>query len=189
MSEQIEEFVGDGSRFGIKVDYSYDGEKRLGTGGAVLKALELVGPEFAVLYGDTFLDIDFASVYATFQRSLKPALMTVLENRGRWDRSNILFTNGTIESYDKETNSPQFKHIDYGLILFRSDAFHRAAEEQSPREQSFDLATIFASLIETRQVAGHEVFNRFYEIGTPRALAETDEYLRQLSATTANQRS
>jgi NDP-sugar pyrophosphorylase family protein len=187
MSEQIEEFVGDGSRFGLNVQYSYDGEEHLGTGGAILKALPLVAREFAVLYGDTFLDIDFSAVEQSFQKSGKSALMTVLENRGRWDKSNVLFRDGTIEAYDKQTTSQNFKHIDFGLILFRSDAFIQAASLRSSQTQSFDLTSIFAHLIANRQLGGHEVSNRFYEIGTPQALAETDEYLRRFNQSITKQ--
>ncbi len=174
LQEQIEEYVGDGHAFGLNVSYSYDGPIKLGTGGAVRKALPLVGDEFAVLYGDTYLDIAFAPVYQTFKREGRPGLMTVLENSDRWDKSNILFADNAVKVYDKNAPSQAMRHIDYGLILLAA-----AAVEHYQLDQPFDLTVVFKKLIDAGQMSGYEVFNRFYEIGTPRALQETEQYLAE----------
>src|SRR6187431_438884 len=76
--EQIEAAIGDGRDFGLEVRYSYDGPKLLGTGGALKRALPLLGERFFILYGDSFLPVDFGAVEAAFRASGKPALMTVL---------------------------------------------------------------------------------------------------------------
>jgi NDP-sugar pyrophosphorylase family protein len=172
LQEQIEEFVGDGEAFGLSVSYSYDGPVKLGTGGAVRKALPLVGDQFAVLYGDTYLDIAFAPVYQTFEHEGRPGLMTVLENGDRWDKSNILFADNAVKIYDKNAPSKDMRHIDYGLILLAAEAI-----ADYPLDQPFDLTVVFKKLIDAGQMSGYEVFNRFYEIGTPQALRETEEYL------------
>src|SRR6266481_3446322 len=57
LGDQIEDFVGDGAKFGLSVNYSPDGETLMGTGGAVKKALPLLGDEFFITYGDSYLDI------------------------------------------------------------------------------------------------------------------------------------
>lgn len=172
LQEQIEEYVGNGEAFGLSVSYSYDGPGKLGTGGAVRKALPLVGDQFAILYGDTYLDIAFAPVYQTFKRQARPGLMTVLENGDRWDKSNILFADGAVKVYDKNAPSKAMRHIDYGLILLASEAI-----AEYPLEQAFDLTEVFMKLIAAGQMSGYEVFQRFYEIGTPQALQETENYL------------
>lgn len=173
MQEQIEQFVGDGAAFGLDVSYSYDGPYKLGTGGAVRKALPLVGEEFAVLYGDTYLDIPFAPVYQTFRDQGRLGLMTVLENHDRWDKSNILFRDGAVKIYEKNSPLKEMRHIDYGLIIISSQAI-----AAFPLNEPFDLTVLFKQLIDADQMSGHEVFNRFYEIGTAQALMETDQYLR-----------
>src|SRR5262249_28341281 len=91
LGEQIEAFVGDGSRFDVAVEYQVDGPTLLGTGGALRNALDKLGDEFLIMYGDSWLDIPFAPVVDTFRASRKPALMTVFRNEGQWDKSNVWF--------------------------------------------------------------------------------------------------
>jgi prepilin-type processing-associated H-X9-DG protein len=172
LQEQIQKFVGNGEAFGLNVSYSFDGPFKLGTGGAARKALPLVGEEFAILYGDTYLDISFQPVYQTFKREGRPGLMTVLENGDRWDKSNILFADGAVKAYDKNDPSMAMRHIDYGLIVLNAEAI-----DSYPLDQPFDLTDVFKKLIDAGQMSGHEVFQRFYEIGTPQALQETEQYL------------
>lgn len=174
LGEQIVDFVGDGSRFGCSVNYSFDGDTLLGTGGALAKALPLLGDEFLVMYGDSWLDADFAEVYSAFQRSGLPALMTVYRNEGRWDTSNVEFVDGVIRRYDKINRTPEMRHIDYGLGVVEAVVF-----ADQPGGVSFDLAELFARLLARGKLAGHEVFERFYEIGSPAGLVETGARLEQ----------
>jgi NDP-sugar pyrophosphorylase family protein len=101
LGDQIEAVVGNGSEFGLHVTYSLDGPKLLGTGGALRQALPLLGEYFFVLYGDSFLPVDFGSVQQAFVASRCLALMTVLRNGDRWDKSNVLFLNGKLVEYNK----------------------------------------------------------------------------------------
>ena len=174
LAEQIEAYVGDGSRFGVRVAYKIDGPRLLGTGGAVRGALDLLGDEFLVMYGDSWLDIAYAPVVEAFRTSRAPALMTVFRNDGQWDRSNVWFEGGRIRLYDKKEQLPQMHHIDWGLGMIRADALAaRYANEP------FDLADVFSELSRTGQLAGYEVATRFYEIGSAEGLRETDALLRK----------
>src|SRR5215207_2039576 len=123
LGEKIIELYGDGSKWGVKIDYVFDGPKLLGTGGALIKALPFLGDSFYVLYGDSYLPIDYLAVGEFFLRSRKEGLMTVYENRGRYDTSNVWFEDGAIKVYDKEVKVPQMHHIDYGLGVFHDTAF------------------------------------------------------------------
>ena len=172
LGKMIHAFVGDGARFGLKVDYSFDGDRLLGTGGALRQALTLLGDTFFVLYGDSYLDIPFAPVLATFQRSGAPVLMTVFRNEGRWDTSNVLFDGARIVRHDKRAPTPDMHHIDYGLGIFT-----RAALADRPPAVPFDLSDVYAELAANSQLAGYEVTQRFYEIGTPEGVTATDAYL------------
>ncbi len=171
LSEQIMEFVGDGSKFGVKVEYSLDGEKRMGTGGAIKKALPLLGDEFFVMYGDSYLDTDFAPVYQGFTASRKKGLMTVLHNKNQWDKSNVVFKDGVIVKYSK-TDNDDMEYIDYGLGLLKKPVF-----SDYPEDEPIDLARIYSNLVDSKQLAGYMVNNRFYEIGSAEGLSETEEYL------------
>ena len=180
LGDMIEREFGDGSSFGVEMSYSYDGPDLLGTGGALKKALPLVGDRFLVLYGDSYLPIDYAAPSRAFAASGKLALMTVFRNEDRWESSNVWFENGEIKCYDKCKRTPEMKHIDYGLGLVRAEALARW-----PDERSFDLADVYQDLIGRKALAGYEVEQRFYEVGSPRGIAELDAMLcgRQVSVT------
>jgi NDP-sugar pyrophosphorylase family protein len=173
----IEEQFGDGRAHGIDIGYSFDGPKLLGTGGAIKKALPLLGPKFLILYGDSYLPIDYAAAVKAFVDSGKSGLMTVYKNENRLEPSNVLFESGQIRIYDKRRRLPEMKHIDYGLGALRSHAL-----DSFPSEEPFDLSEVYRDLIERGDLAGHEVSERFYEIGSPGGLAELDAKLRGASS-------
>jgi len=171
--QMIQDYVGDGSKFGLDVVYSVDGPKLLGTGGALRNALPHLGPEMLVMYGDSWLDIAFAPIVEAFRASGKPALMTVFRNEGQWDTSNVWYENGIIRRYDKQRRLPEMRHIDWGLGLIKA-----AALMVKPADTAFDLAGVYTDLSSQGQLAGYEVTTRFYEIGSPAGLHETDLLLR-----------
>jgi NDP-sugar pyrophosphorylase family protein len=172
LGEQIQEYAGDGDRFGLRLDYSFDGPILLGTAGAIRQALPLLDESFFVLYGDSYLPCDFGKVGKAFADSGKQGLMTVFRNEGLWDTSNVEFVNGQILAYDKRTTTPQMRFIDYGLGLFEQSAFR-----QLSGEGPWDLAKLYQKLLETGGLAGCEVLERFYEIGSVSGLNELSRYL------------
>lgn len=171
LGEMIEAVVGDGRQLGIEVAYSPDGPSLLGTGGALKKALSLLGDEFFVLYGDSFLPVDFAAVQSAFERSGKDALMTVLHNGDRWDKSNVLFEDGRLAEYNKHAPRPDMAYIDYGLGVLSAKVL-----DGYPDNQPFDLAEVYRTLSMQGRLAGMEVHQRFYEIGSHSGLKEAEAY-------------
>jgi NDP-sugar pyrophosphorylase family protein len=172
LGEMIQDFVGDGTAFGLRVEFSFDGPTLLGTAGAVRKALPLLGEELFVLYGDSYLPCDYGGVEAAFRASEKEALMTVFQNEGRWDASNVEFADGVILAYDKTNWMSRMRHIDYGLGVFRKSAFAAA-----PDGQAYDLTALHQQLLSRGQLAGFEVRERFYEIGSLAGLQQLSEFL------------
>ena len=166
--EMIRDYVGDGARFGLNVEYAWDGPTLRGTAGALRGALALLGEEFFVLYGDSYLPCDYVSVEAAFRASRAPALMTVFRNGGQWDRSNVEFEGGRILAYDKIHPTPRMRHIDYGLGVFRAEAFDGSQA---------DLAELYRGLLAEGRLAGLEIPERFYEIGSFAGIAELERYL------------
>src|SRR3989344_8694025 len=158
---RIEEFVGDGKKFGIRIQYSYDGDKLLGTGGAIKKALPLLPETFFVMYGDSYLPIDFKKVSDFFQNNKSQALMTVMKNNNKWDKSNVIFKGGKIIKYDKINIVPEMKYIDYGLGLMHKKCFNNVKENEIS-----DLARIYNKLAEEGKLLGFEIKDRFYEVGS-----------------------
>jgi NDP-sugar pyrophosphorylase family protein len=158
---------------GIKLDYSFDGKTLLGTGGALKRALPKLGGEFFILYGDSYLPIEYAPVAEAFHQSGKLGLMTVYHNEGKYDTSNVVYRAGEIAVYDKKARLPEMRHIDYGLSLFKAPVFEAYATDQV-----FDLADVIGRLVREQQLAGYEVPERFYEMGSPAGLAELEELFR-----------
>lgn len=177
LGEQIAATVGDGARFGLRVRYAFDGTTLLGTGGALRGALPLLGNDFFVLYGDSYLPCSFREVQATYEASGAPALMTVLRNEGRWESSNVLFREQRLVEYNKHTPRHGMAHIDFGLSVLSA----RVLQTYSPGA-AFDLADLWRNLSLRGELAGLEVSGRFYEIGSPTGIRDTERYLRSQRA-------
>jgi NDP-sugar pyrophosphorylase family protein len=168
LGSQIEEFAGDGSRFGLSIAYSYDGDTPLGTGGALRAALPLLGRQFLVMYGDSWLTEPIEPIWRTFCESGKPALMTVFRNGNRWGASNVEYRKGLILGYDKRRPSPDMHHIDYGFQVLDAGVLDHWTVPV------FDLADVLSGLADYSMLAGYETAERFYEIGTLSGLRETE---------------
>ncbi len=168
----IREFAGDGRAFGVSLEYSFDAPRLLGTAGAIVRALPLLGERFSVIYGDSYLPCDYAAAEAAFAASGKPGLMTVYRNEGRWDSSNVEFDGARVVRYDKSNRTPAMRHIDYGLGVFRRDAFGGV-----PADQPCDLAAVYQDLVRRGELAAWESPDRFYEIGSREGIAGLAEYL------------
>ncbi|MFO0679973.1 MAG: NTP transferase domain-containing protein [Polyangiaceae bacterium] len=176
--EMVQEFLDDHGPFPGPVELVFDGDELLGTGGAIRRALDLgaLGDRFLVTYGDSYLPIDFGDVWKTFERSGKPALMSVFENAGHWDTSNVDYGEGVVRLYDKKRTNPPpggFRFIDYGLSAL--DA--KIVREFWPSGAKGDLAEMFNATSLRGDLAGYEAPERFYEIGSPQGLRDLEGYL------------
>jgi NDP-sugar pyrophosphorylase family protein len=173
LGERLAAFAGNGARFGLEVSCSPDGERLLGTAGCVRRALPLLGDRFFVMYGDSYLPCDMQAVGRAFDASGRLALMTVFRNDDQWDRSNVLFRDGVLLNYDKHRPDAAMRHIDYGLGVF-----HRRAFAGVPDGEPADLAGVYRALLARGEVAGYEVAERFYEIGSFNGLDALCRYLK-----------
>jgi NDP-sugar pyrophosphorylase family protein len=171
LGEMIQDVVGTGERFGLQVRYSFDGPRLLGTGGALKKALPVLGNHFFVLYGDSYLPVDFSAVQDAYVQSGQTALMTVLKNGDQWDKSNVLFVDGQPVEYNKRAPRPEMAYIDYGLGLVSASVFGAY-----PDDGPLDLADVYQDLSVKGLLAGLEMHQRFYEIGSHSGLKEAEEY-------------
>ena len=181
LGEKIQEHIRRRDLHDLRIQCSFDGKHPLGTGGAIKKALPLLGENFFVLYGDSYLPIDYKSVETAFMHSQKPALMTVFRNDGRWDSSNVLYiaddaahASGRVALYEK--NSPQaneMSYIDYGLSCCS------AAVIAKENADCFDLADVFTRLSKEGNLAGFEVTERFYEVGSFPGIEDFCDYIRR----------
>jgi NDP-sugar pyrophosphorylase family protein len=172
LGDLIQRAIGDGAALGLQVDYSFDGSVLLGTAGAIRNALPKLGDSFFVMYGDSYLPCDYAAIAQQFEAAGALGLMTVFRNEGKWDTSNVEFEAGEIVAYSKTNRTPRMRYIDYGLGVFRAEAFRGL-----PAAKTWDLTELYASLLQRKQLTAFEVRDRFYEIGSPAGLRETAEFL------------
>jgi NDP-sugar pyrophosphorylase family protein len=176
LGDLIQASVGGGERFGLRIAYSFDSPQLDGTLGAVRGALSLLPERFLVLYGDTYLPIDYAAANRAWRDSELPGLMTVLHNEGRWGASNVRYARGRVRAYDKYSPTAAMRWVDYGLGGLAAQALRAAPAQER------DLAVLYGLLAQRGELCGVPVTSRFYEIGTPSALRETEAYLRECAA-------
>jgi MurNAc alpha-1-phosphate uridylyltransferase len=180
--QQIEDWVAKHAPEGMRVRFSRDGERQLGTGGALQRALPLLGDTFLVAYGDSYLRCDYLGVYERFveMHAIEPnrplGLMTVYKNHNRYDASNVVFRDGEIRRYDKVRREPGMDYIDWGLGVLTAEAL-----TPFRMNERFDLAEVYAKLVAEGRLAGLEMHERFYEIGSVSGIAEFSEYVRATS--------
>jgi NDP-sugar pyrophosphorylase family protein len=176
-SSQVRDHVGDGSRWNLHVVYADEGQELKGTAGALRVALDSteLRERFFVLYGDSYLSVQLTQVAAAFTGSGLPALMTVFRNEGRWETSNVIYRDEKIELYDKRNTHPraaEMRFVDYGLTMFQRDYI---ADRVRPG-QTLDMAEVLNQLSLEGRLAGFQVTERFYEVGSAAGLADFERY-------------
>jgi len=169
---QLRSYVGNGGRYGLRIQYSFDGSSQLGTGGALKNAVALLGDYFFVIYGDSLLPIDLPPIENFFFENERSPLMVVIRNKNKWDKSNADFREGLVLDYNKANPSKNMEFIDYGLAALPRELFVKREAETS-----FDLADLYHDLSKEGKLYGYEVFDRFYEIGSMDGLKQTESYL------------
>lgn len=179
LGDRIRAFAGDGAAWGLRIRYVDEGPALRGTAGALRLAYDqgALQPAFAVLYGDSYLPVDVGAVFAEFERRRADVLMTVYRNEGALDRSNARLQGGSVV-YDKTVPDPAaagMHHIDYGLSIIDRDA----VIPDVPAGAVADLADLYRRLSAEGRVAGLEVHERFYEIGSPAGLAALEAHLEE----------
>jgi MurNAc alpha-1-phosphate uridylyltransferase len=175
LGERIRERIGS-RRFGLRIEYSFDAPGLDGTLGAIRRAQDLLGDRFLILYGDTYLRLDYRAAADEWLRSGCRGLMVVLRNDGKWAESNTVYADRRVIEHDKWTRTSRMRWIDYGLGGLNAEAL-----DQVPVSER-DLASLYKRLAELGELCGYEARERFYEIGRPESLAEADAFLRRVNA-------
>jgi NDP-sugar pyrophosphorylase family protein len=174
LSEKIKSYFGDGKKLGVKIQYSYDGDKPLGTIGALKKAEPLLDDIFFIMYGDSFLSVDFRKVYRFFIKQDKLGLMVVYKNFDKYDKSNIAIKGDLVVGYGRDNTSKDMVFIDYGTSVLRKKAL-----DLVPKDKTYSTGEFFSQLIKKGELLSFEAKNRFYHIGNPKSLEEFNNFIRR----------
>lgn len=176
LGEQIEKYFCDGRKFGAHIEYSYDGDKLLGTAGALKNAERLLEDEFFIMYGDSYLFLDFFVILSYFRKLDKLGLMVVYKNYDQYDTSNVVIDGNLVKKYSKKEKRKDMVYIDYGASVLRKKAL-----ELVPPNRVYSLEELFNQMIKQEELLAYEVNKRFYQIGSPEGLAEFQKYISQRS--------
>jgi len=165
--ELIKNHFGDGRKFGVNLSYSFDGDKLLGTAGALKKAYKLLNENFFLMYGDSYLPYDYQEIERHFRDSVKLSLMVAYRNQNKFDKSNLLIQDGMIKLYDKTLRGENLEYIDAGLSILKKEVLNLV-----PEEEPYDLEELYRALISEEEMSAFEVKQRFYQIGSFEGLEE-----------------
>jgi NDP-sugar pyrophosphorylase family protein len=174
LDSRIESHFGDGRRLDVTIRYGHDGDRLLGTAGAIKNVEHLLDDVFFVTYGDSYTVVDFAKIMDYFISREQLGLMVVFKNENQWDRSNVVVDGEYVRVYDKQHTHSGMHYIDFGVLLFR-----RGALRDIPPGVSVDLNYVSQRLIAQQQLLAYETHDRFYEIGSVAGLQEFETLLRR----------
>ena len=172
LSEMIQDYFGDGSRFGVTITYSRETETLLGTGGALRNAAPFLRNDFLVTYGDSYLMLDYDHVIRVFRNSGMPGMMVVYRNEDRWDRSNVIVENNVVKFYNKTERRPNTVYIDAGVSALRKETL-----QLLPPHDPVGLDVLLCDMTAQGCLHAYETKQRFYEIGSLAGLNELQELL------------
>lgn len=171
--EQIKKYFSNGRKFGVRIEYSEDGNKLLGTGGAIKRAESLLDEIFMVMYGDSYLPFDFQRAVDFFQNFNKLGLMTVFHNRDKYEKSNVAVADNLVKAYSKKEKTKDMEYIDYGVSIFRKEVL-----KYIPSDESYDLSQLHELLIGKKELLAYGSETRFYQIGSFDGLEEFKQYIK-----------
>ena len=172
LSEKIIHYFDDGKKLGVNIKYSHDGDKPLGAIGALKKAEPLLDNIFFIMYGDSYLTVNYQEVYSFFKKYDKSGCMVVYKNNDKYDKSNLIVKDNMVVDYGKEKHSKEMIYIDYGTTLLR-----KITLKKIPLDTFYTTGEFFSKLIKQKQLLAYEANKRFYHIGNPEALEEFREYI------------
>ena len=180
LSSQIEKYVNlIKNKLKNKISFSDDGKQTLGTGGAIKKALPKLSNNFFVIFGDSYLDINYKYIYYRFMKVNKLGLMTVYKNNNFNDPSaeglsDVEIKNKKIILYDKKKKNKNMKYINYGITILNKKVF-----ENWIFPKRMDLQKINQKLINNNELAFTIIKKKFYEIGSKKGIKLTNNYLKK----------
>lgn len=167
LGDRVKDYFGDGRWLGVRIRYSEEEGHLLGTAGAIKNAEPLLRDEFFLMYGDSYLMIDYRQTMRYFRRFDRLGLMVVWKNVDRFERSNVMVEGNLVTAYNKDQKSPDMVHINYGLSVLRKEALAFI-----PAGRPFSQEDFYQILIDQGELLTFEVEQRFYEIGSPKGLEE-----------------
>jgi MurNAc alpha-1-phosphate uridylyltransferase len=161
LAEQFPAALGDGSRWGLRLDYSYEGPEPLETGGGMLRALPLLGADpFIAVNGDIWTDFDFSTLP---QDPSGPAHLVLVDNPAHHPQGDFDLENGVV--------------LDQPRLTFAGIGVYRPELLAGHKPGKFPLAPILRAALRDGRVSGEHYLGRWSDVGTPQRLAALRQQL------------
>lgn len=163
LGQQIEDYLADGARFGVRIRYSAEGEP-LETGGGIQRALPLLGEQpFVVVNGDIWTDFDFTALRQPLSGL---AHLVLVDNPAHHPQGDFCLLDGRVSeagSASKLTYS--------GMAVLHPALFRECVAG------AFKLAPLLRQAMAIGQVTGEHYRGRWVDVGTHERLAEVEQLL------------
>ena len=174
LGQQIEDALGDGAPFGVRIDYSREGSA-LETAGGIATALPLIaGDVFPVVNGDIYCEYDFsrlAEPMARLAAGCDWAHLVLVDNPLHNLKGDFVLESGrVIPSTPPTPHSP--------LTFSGIGVYHRALFADTPAHEKAPLAPLLRAAIADNRASGEHFAGRWVDVGTPERLQQLDESLR-----------
>ena len=169
-SEQIIEFVE--KKFpDIEINFSLDGEKMLGTGGALVNAYEQLEENFYVIYGDSYLQIDLKNIELRHDIKDSVITMAIFKNDNMYDKSNVQIHDKKLRYY--KNSSEICNYIDYGVSIISKKIL-----SDYNLSNFINLSHIYENESKKNKINYYLAKNRFYEVGSEKGIFELNKFLK-----------
>ena len=156
--------------YNFNIKFSIEKEKK-GTGGALINAFSKLNKNFILIYGDSYVEINFNNLYNEFIRNNNLYMITTYRNKNINYTNNILLKNKRIEEYDKNKN---FNFIDYGVSILNKKILNSFLSEVN-----FDLSSVIKYAIIKKNISYFESKKKFQEIGSNYGINLIQRYLKK----------
>jgi D-glycero-D-manno-heptose 1,7-bisphosphate phosphatase len=171
--ELFAERLGDGSRWGLSIDYRVTPPEAL-TARRVLDAVDVLDDNFLLLYCDNYWPMRFARVWEQYQRAGQPCQVVVYANRDQYTRSSVIVDDGLVTRFDRDRVAPGLSGVEISYAII-DKATAVPLLEQHP-EELFEVA-VYQPLAERGQLGAYWSEHRYYSVGSMRRLPLTHRFL------------
>lgn len=172
LPEVIQDYFGNGSRFGVQIQYSVTPADYL-TGTRLKSAKSMLDARFLLMYCDNYLPLDFRAMWAAYKAAGAPAMITVYRNEDGFTRSNVLVdAENRIRVYDKTRKAPELKGVDIGYAILE-----RSAVDLVPDGDVYFEEAAYPVLARRGDLAAYLTNHRYYSVGAHERLPATREFL------------
>lgn len=175
MGKKIEDYFGDGNKFGVKITYSYEKNKLLGTGGALKLVEPYLNENFFLLWGDSYVRLNYKEMHDFHLKNTNDFDVTIaiFYNIRNYDKSNIIYERGRIKKYEKNSKD-EMKYIDAGIMVFNKKILKRI-----PSGKVFQIEDLFHKLAKEEKLKPFLIKKRYYEIGSLKGLNQFKKFVKR----------